>query len=70
VQTSRIATQPPSEYLSDWPSLVGLQLLAEFDEFCQQHGLLLSVSPIINANEYAPELYHGYFGADLTDRPG
>jgi len=56
VQTLRIATQPLSEYQSDWLSLGGLQLLSELDEFCQQHDVILSVGPIINSNQYEPEV--------------
>lgn len=56
VQTLRIATQPLPEYLSDWPSSGGLQLLAELDEFCQQQDMILSIGPIIHSNQYEPKL--------------
>ena len=54
VQTLRIATQPLPEYLSDWFSSAGLQVLSELDEFCQQQDMILSVGPIINSNQYEP----------------
>lgn len=56
VQTLRIATQPLPEYLRNWLSSAGLQLLSELDEFCQQQDMILSVGPIINSNKYESEL--------------
>ena len=56
VQTLRIATQALPEYLSDWPSSEGLQVLTELDDFCQQQDMILSVGPIINSNQYQPKL--------------
>ena len=56
VQTLRIATQPLPEYLSEWRSSEGLQVLSELDDFCQQQDVILSVGPIVNSNQYDPKL--------------
>ena len=56
VQTLRIATQPLPEYLSEWRSKKGLQTLSELDDFCEEQNFVFSVGPIINSDEYEPEL--------------
>lgn len=52
VQTLRIATQPLPDYLSDWLSPAGLKVIAELDAFCAQHEIVMSIGPVINANQY------------------
>lgn len=54
VQTLRIATQPLSEYLDDWSGAEGMRTLSAFDDFCEQHGLIMSVGPVINADRDDP----------------
>lgn len=56
VQTLRIATQPLPDYLGDWLSPQGLQVIAELDVFCDQHEIVMSVGPVISSNQYEPEL--------------
>jgi len=56
IQTLRIATRPLPEYLDDWLSNSGLNVLAEMDEFCQENDIVLSVGPVINSDRHLPGL--------------
>ncbi len=65
IQTIRIATQPLPEYLDDWLSNSGLNVLAEMDAFCQENDVVLSVGPVVNSDRYVPELAD--WGAELLN---
>jgi uncharacterized protein (UPF0210 family) len=56
VQTLRISTPPLPEYLEDWSGSKGLAFLGEMDDFCLQQDLVLSIGPVLNADQYAPDL--------------
>lgn len=56
VQTLRIATQPMPDYRSDWLSASGLRMVSELDDFCEQHGIVLAVGPVISSDHYEPKL--------------
>ena len=56
VQTLRIATQPLPDYVDDWASTEGLQVLSEMDDFCDQHGFVASVGKVIDSDKHEPDL--------------
>ena len=56
VQTLRIATQPLPNYLSDWLSPAGLAVIADMDAFCEEHGIVMSIGPVISSDQYEPGL--------------
>jgi uncharacterized protein (UPF0210 family) len=55
VQTLRIATQPFHEYHSNWASATALETIKMLDKFALDHDLMLSIGPVVSADEYHAE---------------
>ena len=55
VQTLRIATQAFHNYHGNWKSPAALKTIRALDQFALEHDLMLSIGPVISADEYHPE---------------
>lgn len=58
VQTLRVATQAFHHYHSNWDSPAARKTIKALDQFALEHDLMLSIGPVISADDYHPEFAH------------